>query len=439
MREKAVIIRTVVLTALLLAASGLALAQATAGQETSGGGKQTKPPKDPALEKTIEADTDSPPLNKTTLKWNKYDFKYFTLNWGIYFIFDYGTAIQNEESEQQFEVDSLWKPRDFRFGVNGKFKTKRPISYTTGIMYDGPTNTWFPRETGIQIEFPELLGNLWIGRQKEGFSQSKIAVGYSLYGMERMPANDAMIPILADGVKWLGYLPSGRANWNVAYFRNFLDKNPSTGKYDDTFVARFAYLPMLPEKEGGLLHLGAAYRFATIADHELQLKSRPESFTAPYFLDTGTFPADYNNMVGLEAYYRPGSWLFGSEYFLNKVHSPSTGDPFFHGGEVFAAWLITGEVRPYNLVGGKFGFVVPNKSAFFGGPGAVEAALHLSYSDFDSGTLEGGKFFRVTPHINWYLDNLLRFEFCYGLGVLDRFGLTGITHFFQFRMQFQIV
>jgi phosphate-selective porin OprO and OprP len=439
MKKDAVVLRMVIFKVFLLAASNLALAQATAQPEPSGSEKQAKPAKDPALEKTIEADTDSPPADKTTLKWNKYDFKYFTLNWGIYFIFDYGTAIQNEESKQQFTVESTWIPRDFRFVINGKFKTKRPITYTTGIMYDGPTKTWFPREAGIQIEFPELLGNLWLGRQKEGFSQSKIAVGYALYGMERMPSNDAMIPIFADGLKWLGYLPSGRANWNVSYFHNFLDKSPATGWFDDSFVARFVYLPMLPESEGGLLHLGAAYRWAKVADGELQLRSRPESYTAPYFLDTGTFPADHNNMVGLEAYYRPGSWLFGSEYFFNKASSPSTGDPFFHGGEVYAAWLITGEVRPYNTVGGKFGYVVPNKSALFGGPGAVEAALHLSYTDFDSGSLQGGKFWRLTPHINWYLDNMLRFEFCYGLGVLDRFGLTGVTHFFQLRMQFQIV
>jgi phosphate-selective porin OprO/OprP len=124
----------------------------------------------------------------------------------------------------------------------------------------------------------------------------------------------------------------------------------------------------------------------------------------PYIVNpvTGGTIADYNNMAGLEACYRPGSRLFDSSYFLDKVHSPSTGNPFFHGGEAFAAWLITGEVRPYNLVGGKFGFVKPNKPALLGGSGEWEVALHVSSTDVDSGTLKGGKFFRVTPRVKQF-------------------------------------
>ena len=56
---------------------------------------------------------------------------------------------------------------------------------------------------------PELWGRLFIGRTKEGISMNKIMVGYQGWTMERATANDAFVPILADGVKWMGNSPGG--------------------------------------------------------------------------------------------------------------------------------------------------------------------------------------------------------------------------------------
>jgi phosphate-selective porin OprO/OprP len=101
-------------------------------------------------------------------------------------------------------------------------------------------------------------------------------------------------------------------------------------------------------------------------------------------------------------------------------------------------WLITGEVRPYHDIGGKLGFVFPKKPVSQGGPGAWEALLHYSYSDFDDQSVSGGKFWRFTPQINWYMTDIVRLEFNYGVGNLDRFGINGTTQFFQTRLQLQI-
>jgi phosphate-selective porin OprO/OprP len=140
-------------------------------------------------------------------------------------------------------------------------------------------------------------------------------------------------------------------------------------------------------------------------------------------------------MAGYEVYYRRGSWLFGSEYWLEDVSSEEAGDPLFHGGDVVATWLITGETRAYNTVGGYFQAISPARTVFEGGPGAWEAVLRLSYIDLDAGNLRGGKFWRLTPMINWHLSDNLRLEFAYGYGRLDRFDLQGGTQFFQGRLQ----
>ncbi len=126
------------------------------------------------------------------------------------------------------------------------------------------------------------------------------------------------------------------------------------------------------------------------------------------------------------------------EYFFNQVKSPQINNPFFHGGEIFAAYLFTGERRPYNSKGAFFEGVSPARPVFDGGPGAVEAVLRYSYSDLDSGLIQGGKFWRITPMVNWYLSDNARLEFAYGYGKLDRFDLSGGTQFFQTRLQLQL-
>ena len=176
-------------------------------------------------------------------------------------------------------------------------------------------------------------------------------------------------------------------------------------------------------------------REAAADDGKLQIRSRPGSYLAPYFLDTGKFAAGDSWGYGIEAFYRKGPWLFGSEYNWQTVDAKSSGNPLFHGGNSFVSWNITGETRPYNTSGAYFEAVSPKRSVFDGGPGAWEALLDVSYNDFDSGSFQGGKFWRVTPMVNWHLSDYLRLEFIYGYGVLDRFALTGGTQFFQARIQ----
>ena len=74
---------------------------------------------------------------------------------------------------------------------------------------------------------------------------------------------------------------------------------------------------------------------------------------------------------------------------------------------------------------------------FKGGHGAIEAVLRVSYSDLDTDSLSGGKFWRVTPVVNWHLSDQARFSVSYGVGGLDRFGGHSITEFFQARLQLQ--
>jgi len=143
-------------------------------------------------------------------------------------------------------------------------------------------------------------------------------------------------------------------------------------------------------------------------------------------------------MLGYEAYYRRRSLLFGSEYWFDRVTSNSGGNPVFRGGDVVATWIVTGESRAYNTVGGFFTAVSPANPVLNGGRGAWEIVGRYSNTDLNGGTIRGGKFWRFTPGVNWYLSKSVRLSIEYGYGQLQRFNLNGRTQFFQSRLQLQL-
>jgi phosphate-selective porin OprO/OprP len=380
-----------------------------------------------------EADAVEP--KRRLVKWNEYDGPVSTLRFGYGFLLDFSTASQDAASKQQVSVSPDIGLRDFRLLFRGKFKTKRPITWTLGYMYDGADESWRFRQTGIQVGIPELAGRVFIGRTKEGFSMNKVMTGYYPWMIERTFTLDAFIPILADGVKWMGYHPKPRLYYSLGYFRDNLSEKEKFATYDDQLVARVAWQAILSERDRRVLHIGVMGRDAHPDGGAMSIKSRPEDYLTPYFLDTGKITSDHATTTGVEVYYRTGSWLYSSEYDWQNMDAANGEHPTFQGGVAAVSWLITGETRGYNAPGAFFDMVSPAKSVFSGGPGAWEAVLNYSYADFDAGSFHGGKLWRLTPMVNWHLSDNLRLEFAYGVTGLDRFGLNGTTQFFQTRIQ----
>lgn len=390
---------------------------------------------------TVEADSVSDkPKDK---RWRLFSGRFTTLKLGGGFLYEFAGYSQNEEGKRQMdslatELEPAFAVRDFRVTASGKLKTKRIITWKIGVMYDGPSRSWFVRETGVMVDVPELWGKFFVGRTKEGFSMNKVMVGYAGWTLERQMAID-VIPILADGIKWLGYLPERRIFWNLGVYTDWLSESQSFSTYKWQTSARVGWLPIYSPENKTVLHVGINYRYGEPVNSEMRLRSRPEANPAPRFIDTGNFPTNYSNHFGTEVYYNRGPWMFGSEIYTHRFHSIETNDPVFVGGEVVASYMITGESRPYNTAIGILGFVPISRPVFKGGPGAWEVLVRASTLDLDAGTLKGGKFWRITPMVNWYLSKDVRLELAYGYGVLDRFNLKGVTHFFQTRLQLTLL
>lgn len=381
---------------------------------------------------------DSKSLNQD-LKWNEFDNSFFTLRLGGGLLLDTADYKQDNTSKEQMDIDSATALRDFRLLFKGRIKASPRLSYTLGYMYDGAQDDWRFRQTGLMVDVPEWDGNFFIGRTKEGFSTNKIMVGYYGWTNERAAANDAFLPILADGVKWIGRGFDGQLVYNLGAFKETITEYETYDKNDEILAGRAVWLPYALQDSKKTLHLALEGRYGTSKDGFLQYRSKPESFPAQdYAVDTGKFKATDSFMSGIEAYYSPGPLMFGMEYFFNKVNSTEANNPFFHGGEIFAAYLLTGETRAYNKKSGYFEAVSPARSVFKGGPGAVELVLRYSYVDLDDKNIEGGEFQRITPMINWHLSDNARLEFVYGYSVLDKLGSEGTTQYLQTRLQLSL-
>ena len=388
-------------------------------------------------------DSSKVPTKWRDKRWRLFPGKITTLKLGGGFLYEFAAFSQNAEAKRQMDsIGSVLEPafavRDFRITASGQFRTKRTLSWKAGFMYDDANRSWFVRETGLMIGVPELSGNIFVGRTKEGFSMSKVMVGYAGWTLERQMALD-VIPILADGVKWLGYLPEQKIFWNLGVYTDWLSEGQSFSTYKWQTAGRLGWLPIYSLAEKTVLHLGVSYRYGEIKGGEIKVRSRPEADPAPFFIDAGKFQTDHSNQFGGEAYYRTGPLMLGSEIYMHRFSSTQNGDPVFVGGEVVASYFITGETRPYNTATGIFGFVPVNRPVFKGGLGAWEMLVRYSTLDLDGGTIQGGKFWRITPMVNWYLSKDVRFELAYGYGVLDRFNLKGATQFFQARLQFTLL
>ncbi|MFL5730755.1 MAG: OprO/OprP family phosphate-selective porin [Cytophagaceae bacterium] len=385
--------------------------------------------------------TDTTPVKKRA--WNEINLGFTTARIGIGFIHEYAAYKQNETGKAQMDSAGVvlkdeFKFRDFRFFANGRFKGKREVIWKAAIMFDGVNRAWTFRETGLQIDLPELKSKVFVGRMKEGYSLNKVQNGYSTWGNERQMSLD-LIPIMTDGIRWYGYLPKPKLFWSMGAFSDVIYENSRFATWDWQYSGRIGWRPIFTDNVSPLLHLGINFRYARPDDGKFRVRSKPESNPAPYFIDTGIFGSDHSSSIGGEAYYRKGPFMLGSEINWHYFHSAQAGNPTYPGGDFVLSYFLTGETRPYLSDNSVFYFIKPEKSLFKGGAGAWELVLHYSFFNTNKGLLPGGDLWKITPMINWYVNKSVRIEFVYGYGVLDRFNLKGATQFFQTRFQFVLM
>ena len=272
------------------------------------------------------------------------------------------------------------------------------------------TRTGASARPGIQVDVPELSGRFFIGRTKEGYSQIKVMVGLHTWGIERSPAIDAFVPILADGIKCMGYFPKQRLFFSLGCFGDALSENGEVRhlRQPGRHAPGMAADPVGGGRRGAPRRRHGARRPSRTRAAR-SAKSKPGAYLAPYFLDTGKFASDQSRTMGVEAFYRTGPWLFGAEYNWQKVDAADRrDDPCSTAATRVVTWIITGETRRTTRRERSSMRFSRAKSVFEGGPGRGRPSLTSRTPTSTTARFEGGKYWRVTPMVNWHLADNFR-------------------------------
>ena len=257
-----------------------------------------------------------------------------------------------------------------------------------------------------------VLGNLQIGRFKEPFGLEQLTSSRHITLMERSLTTTALAPSRNMGFMFSNTMADDRFHWAAGFFKDAPLTNIAIGDGSYAFTGRVAGTPW---KESGtrLLHVGAAYSHR---DQELEIarfRTRPEAHLASRLVNTGFFPADSNDRVGLEAALVYDRFSLQTEYVNTAVDSPQSGDPSFNSFYVQGSFFLTRDARSYQSSAAAFDRVSPSSSLFNGegGAGAWELALRYSQLDLDDGFILGGKQKNFNLGLNWYLNPNSRFMF----------------------------
>ncbi len=206
-------------------------------------------------------------------------------------------------------------------------------------------------------------------------------------------------------------------------------------------VVRVTGLPIYADRGKDnvtLLHLGISMGEQFAKGSQFEFRSRPESFIAPYLVDTGEVNADRAGLLGLEAIYKDGPLTVTGEAAATKLTGTEIESSWFFGWYVSAGWFLTGEQRGYNKQTGAVASVLlPNRECAWKHPtwGAWEVAARYSFLDLNAGSINGGRMEIGMLGLNWYWNRYLRWMFNTGYASVSGGPSPGNTYIFQARLQ----
>lgn len=265
---------------------------------------------------------------------------------------------------------------------------------------------------------------LTLGNFKEPFSFEQLQSNNNLTFMERSLA-DSLVParnfgaaLGANGERWTAALGVFGGNVN--------DEIDGAGV---AVTGRLTYAPVLDKENGRVLHLGLAGSVReTNRRASFQIEPNPESevYDSPLIGFDAVRGVRRLTRGGIEAAFQSGPFRLQAEHMAAHVElgardgDDRRGDAIFHGGYVHAAYMLTGESRPYQIAPdarygveyATFGGVdlAERDRVSRGGRGAWELAGRYSFLDLNSGSFEGGRQHNATLGLNWYPEKNVRVQ-----------------------------
>jgi phosphate-selective porin OprO/OprP len=151
-------------------------------------------------------------------------------------------------------------------------------------------------------------------------------------------------------------------------------------------------------------------------------------------VDTGVIDdVDDYTRYGLEAAAMFGDITAQGEYLFVNVDRDGAKSLEFPGWYIQAAWMVTGEERPYSRRKGAFGAIRPGSRR-----GAWELGARYSSLDLEDRDVTGGEEENLTLGVNWYANRHVRLmgNFIRAWAEPNDNGVDETVDIYQMRAQF---
>lgn len=277
----------------------------------------------------------------------------------------------------------------------------------------------------VGVPAGKYLGDLRIGQFQPAMGLQLVTSNWNVPLMEPAAPLQAIAPGTRLGFQVGKPVYTDRGTWSLGAYAGDIGQSEygSTGGQLGSVVGRATWLAIDQAGDGStrpqLLHLGLSTEFKNSFDDEQQFRTRPESYIAPYVLDTGTMAASSSWTLGGEVAWVDGPFSAQGEFLRSAVNRMDASDVEFRGWYAMASWYLTGESRPYNHASGAWGPLRPARDFGLGrdkGWGAFELVGRYSYTDLTDSDVRGGRLGLLMCAVNWYLTPHVTWEFNVGRG-----------------------
>jgi len=295
----------------------------------------------------------------------------------------------------------------------------------------------------LSLPAGKYLGTVRIGQFQPSMGLQLVTSSWNVPLMEPAAPLQALGPGTRLGFQVGRPVVDGRGTWTLGANSGDIGQSEygSTGGRLGSVIGRATWLAIDQAGDDArvsrLLHVGLSAEIKNSFSNDLQFRSRPESYIAPYVVDTGSIDASSSRTLGGELAWVDGPFSAQAEFMRADVNRQDAGSVRFHGWYAMASWYLTGESRPYDHNNGAFGRLRPTRDFGLGsdkGWGAVELVARYSYTDLSDADVRGGRLGMLMCGLNWYLTPHVTWEFDVGRGRVRDTAESGDLLVFQTRI-----
>ncbi|WP_312163878.1 porin [Phenylobacterium sp.] len=357
----------------------------------------------------------------------------------------FGDANENDHARDLSDGANF---RRARIGIEGKAFGAFDYNFLYDFGGSGAEEAGKISAAWVQYGFPVANLKLRIGAfsPPSGLEEA-VSTNGSLF-VERASPSETVRAIAAGDGRTAVALLAGGDNWTgaAAITGNII----GTSSFDEqtAFVGRLTYVPL--RRGDALVHVGVNTSIVfnpaasgpdvtgAPAVTNIRLRDRPEiRVDGTRLIDTGNIDADGLTVIGAEFGAQWKNLYVQTEYFdIDVDRKGALSDPDFSGWYAQAGWTITGEPRRYSA--GTFDAPRPAKPFDLkkGTWGAWELGLRYSKLDLNylagapgtapvASAIRGGEQEIFTLGLNWYVNNVLRFQAAFQDVSVDRLSPGG--------------